>query len=709
MANQLGVQRSLPERLAQQDDSNSWPAPLRDLWDASERLLHFPEYQRYRIRSVDLLLAAHIVHREVELPEPERDAFADVKARRIAKSPIRVRRRLRFFGSPPGFQSAPFFGALWIAGALGFGILSQFKVSDVLLIALAAGILYLSSLWLRRLLRFRPHIESPRVDLGDPDRGAARRSYRLAIATTAVLSLNTAISRSDEFQGAVVFTSTAPQLTIEDLRGVVPGQSYRYLKSFLDAHTTCAVGIAGRRGAGKSTTLSYLHGMMAGDGISVLIPSPVKFDPTELLRRVLFEVSRQIGGGDIATRDTEARRVRKWRITARLLRVGGALAVGAALALVLFPSVLASIWEQTLPYVVPTAVGLVGLIAIAASTFRPHLRSRWRANEFAADGERLARYDMESTLQREGTFTIPGAALKAGGSRSERLSRRHPTALDFASSLRDLLLAYTGETGQRVQILIDELDKVSEVDDLIVSVNELKDVFHVSGVHFVVAVSEEALLNFERRGYMARDAFDSAFDTIIRIGTPSAEDSLAMIRARSPEFPVILGAFCFAWAGGLPRDTLRLARRCVEIYESEAISELSTLMEECCKEDLVSALDASLDSSSEGVALRSDLVSFRTSFVRSHGLTTPYQEESLRAIADSLDVPIVRWLEALDLARNYIGFLVSEAESSDVRGRLDPRVIETSTAVSDALAQRGESRVRWSIALAEAIERCRTD
>jgi hypothetical protein len=125
-------------------------------------------------------------------------------------------------------------------------------------------------------------------------------------------------------------------------------------------------------------------------------------------------------------------------------------------------------------------------------------------------------------------------------------------------------------------IAIDELDKLSEASDLVEVINDMKDLFHIEGVHFLVSVSTDALDNFASRGVPTRDAFDSAFDTIFSMNRMLPEESIRILQARSTGFPVPLALFCHAWVGGLPRDLLRTARSCVETYRTLGVGERRT-------------------------------------------------------------------------------------------------------------------------------------
>jgi len=184
---------------------------------------------------------------------------------------------------------------------------------------------------------------------------------------------------------------------------------------------------------------------------------------------------------------------------------------------------------------------------------------------------------------------------------------------DIVNGLRQLLQAFAqDEKPKPVVVVIDELDKISQTSDLIDTINDLKDLFHIDGVHFVVSVSTDALLSFEQRGLVTRDAFDSSFDTIVPVQALSLDESLRVISARAEGFPPIVGAFCHAWSGGLPRELLRVARRCVEIQRSanEAQS-VELFVRVVVAEDVVSVIEATMRAAARDASERSSLMRLR--------------------------------------------------------------------------------------------------
>ena len=120
-----------------------------------------------------------------------------------------------------------------------------------------------------------------------------------------------------------------------------------------------------------------------------------------------------------------------------------------------------------------------------------------------------------------------------------------------------------GRNGLQVRIGIDELDKLDS-HDARRFLNGLKVLFGIRRTYFLVAVSEDAMSDFERRGLPIRDAFDSSLDEIIRLEELTVKQSMSLLTSRmNYSLPISFGALCHCFAGGLPRELIRVARRLV--------------------------------------------------------------------------------------------------------------------------------------------------
>ncbi|MGV9680732.1 P-loop NTPase fold protein [Nocardia sp. NPDC003482] len=244
-------------------------------------------------------------------------------------------------------------------------------------------------------------------------------------------------------------------------------------------------------------------------------------------------------------------------------------------------------------------VALIGLLKLADASDRRTIDPDVRlARELLQD----LQWETERGTTAKGTVKLR-STLEAGAERTLKLKRRALTRADLVTNLRKLLTLFgDNDRGQRLIVCIDELDKIDSVEHLVEIVNELKDLFHMRRVHFVVAVSTDALASFEKRGLDRRDAFDSALDTIVHTEPLTLPESGAVIASRAPGFAPVIAMFCHAWSGGLARDLLRAARAVVERQRRSSDGPLSLVqfVTELVCSDLDAAIRASMRSLEPG-------------------------------------------------------------------------------------------------------------
>lgn len=157
------------------------------------------------------------------------------------------------------------------------------------------------------------------------------------------------------------------------------------------------------------------------------------------------------------------------------------------------------------------------------------------------------------------------SGLDLGLSRSLGRTEQPWTHPEVVARLRDFLELVVEVLGEEptklsgVVIGIDELDKISDPEEAHQFLNEIKGVFGVKHCLFLVSVSDDALTAFERRGMPARDAFDSAFTTMINVKPFTLEQSETWLAQRALGIPKPFVWLCHCLSGGLPRDLGRVA------------------------------------------------------------------------------------------------------------------------------------------------------
>ncbi|WP_280316856.1 P-loop NTPase fold protein [Nocardia wallacei] len=425
----------------------------------------------------------------------------------------------------------------------------------------------------------------------DEARGVYRRTLESAVQEAVSIAINDELGP----RGIVAFPTHAPRLVELDSSQITPSRMTRYVRDFILEHEASAIGLAGTRGSGKSTVMRALHADR-DLGLVRIVPSPVRYDPGEFLRLLLGEIASAIAGyppnGSVV-------RMRVQMPVPPLSTLSVMAALGTLLAVF---SPFRAGWLKEFAF--PDPVTILGILILLVTGFLALLRAlntvfgRGQPSDVRVARELLRdlKWETERGLTAKGTLKFQ-PLFESGGESSLKLKRRAHTRSDVVGALRHLLALFADQRmTRRLVVCIDELDKIDTAEHLVEIVNELKDLFHVQGVHFVVAVSTDALESFEKRGLSSRDAFDSALDTIVHTDRLTLEESLAVVISRATGFAPLIAMFCHAWSGGLARDLLRAARTLVEQQRQSQQGPLSLvqLIEHLVCTELHAALRASM-------------------------------------------------------------------------------------------------------------------
>ena len=335
----------------------------------------------------------------------------------------------------------------------------------------------------------------------------------------------------------------APALIELESPRVYPSEGFKILAELLKSHPTSAVGVAGRRGVGKTTLLRWIKYELEPEWIGIYISAPAVYDAADFVRTIISKTAR-------AVMDKRSTAVHEGRLTSFI-----------------------ELFRQ------PSTDRRIATISQEALDSVTGSRSNQRTTTTGISGKGI-------TLQR---------GRQAAWTERER---SHPELIE---DYKEYLEKYRRLEGCPIVIVIDELDKLAKVKEAISVVNGLKDLFHIPKTHFVVSVSEDALHRFAIRGISFRDVFDSAFDTIVKVEPPSADDACRILARRVGGFPISVALFCYAWSGGLPRDIIRAARSCVDIRKRKGKPvSVTELARQIVKQDVVEAIDDAVTKNLEG-------------------------------------------------------------------------------------------------------------
>ncbi|MEU3646886.1 hypothetical protein AB0E59_26130 [Lentzea sp. NPDC034063] len=393
-----------------------------------------------------------------------------------------------------------------------------------------------------------------------------------------------------------------------------------------------AVGLAGTRGAGKTTIVERaVHDELTDQWrsmLGVMTTAPVRYDARDFVLHIHSRVCRAVLDFLDSSRDedgTETRREwrrlhRTHRLRASLADMGrGLLRTAVLLGLAAGIAALTLHWswaslpdieaaQRTLARLAATAqtdpdaalrqlewrhgVAVLCACFVVAAFFTLIRRLVWRLVKGTAillwrrtrsrttHGRHDSRYTALRTLAEQHLRRIrflqthtEGWSGKISGPRgidlglSRSLAKTeqpwtHPEVVERLREFLELVVDVLGAEPTRlsgVVVGIDELDKISDPEEAHRFLNEIKGIFGVRGCLFLVSVSDDALTAFERRGMPARDAFDSAFTTMINVQSFTLKESEIWLAQRALGIPQPFVWLCHCLSGGLPRDLGRVA------------------------------------------------------------------------------------------------------------------------------------------------------
>ena len=367
---------------------------------------------------------------------------------------------------------------------------------------------------------------------------------------------------------------------------------------------SAGIGVSGPRGAGKSSLMQRFCGpdsVTAGDDLLVLVPAPTSYDPREFLIHLFTEVCRKITGetGATGVYDPERRATRLKRTLAAI-----ALTVGVVTILVgAFFGQLTE-WAGEMSVDPPSLVLLSGAVltvggvlwtrSLTGARQGEHARRTGGAEAAAARHLRALQYQLTVMRTRNAQLALPAGLQLAGGEQIQHTEHLlgYPELVAQFRALLDVAALERRSLGGRVVIGIDELDKVGTAEEAERFLNDLKVVFGIRGVHFLVAVSEDALTAFGRHVLDVRTAFDSSFDRVVAVPPLGLGQARALLELRGVWLPERFLWLCQLLSGGLPRDLLRAVMSLVTARTLRGIDQLNQLAHELITEDATAVLSA---------------------------------------------------------------------------------------------------------------------
>jgi hypothetical protein len=316
-------------------------------------------------------------------------------------------------------------------------------------------------------------------------------------------------------------------------------------------------GLSGARGAGKSWLMLRAIEWVRGapdtgrlGGIGLWYPSPSEYDPLAFLASLSDSFGTEIDRWYRRhPRVQQMQRIERWMSVIAAIALGAA-AFGAATS-----------WGNLSGVVIGVggAVLAFALILALLARFRPYRAEARLAAEAALVRERARYVVTRSETMEFGAEGGRGFVARARRARERQLVERPATLSSLVNDFR-ALAEEAGRVAGRVVIAIDELDKMVEPDKVRALLRDIKGIFEVPRVHFLVSVSDEAARSLSVGALFSRNEFNSSFYTVLDV-KPGRPDELAELLEQRSEsgVPRDIALVLAVLAGGNPREVLRLA------------------------------------------------------------------------------------------------------------------------------------------------------
>jgi hypothetical protein len=189
---------------------------------------------------------------------------------------------------------------------------------------------------------------------------------------------------------------------------------------------------------------------------------------------------------------------------------------------------------------------------------------------------------MRVTLSTD--LDLGGGSPIAGRLRRKRdreLDERPVTIASWVSEFRQLAELIATTTRHGVVIGIDELDKIEDPEAFARLLRDIKGIFEIENVTFLVSVSEEAAAALQTGTLRAsgRNEFNSSFYTVIELEPLDPDGTVQLLRHRHAEISERRAHLLCLLAAGNPREIIRLAER-THPHNSENSMVIATLADE---------------------------------------------------------------------------------------------------------------------------------
>jgi hypothetical protein len=327
-------------------------------------------------------------------------------------------------------------------------------------------------------------------------------------------------------------------------------------------------GLYGPRGSGKSwLMLNAIDYADKKHGMGLWFPSPSEYDAYAFLSSLSDNLANNVERTFILKNNVTNYLTAARRILILLTAVPLALAIfiyfirgisAAPISRGVRVSDIMPLWSWII--VVTAAYLLIGVLIF--QQLRNNRPAGRLVREATALRERIRytaslKYGAEAEVK--GTYKIFDAAFKR--SQEKALAERPTTIASLVFDFRNLVELVARFMKAPVVIGIDELDKMQDPLAARALLRDIKGIFEVTGVHFLVSVSDEAAAALQLGTLQTggRNEFNSSFYTVIELPPLSSDECEQLLQSRNYKITLSqVHALCLISAGN-QRELVRIA------------------------------------------------------------------------------------------------------------------------------------------------------
>ena len=346
--------------------------------------------------------------------------------------------------------------------------------------------------------------------------------------------------------------------------------SWDRLERILRGNGGC-YGLFGPRGSGKSwLMMRAISEANCNDGLGLWFPCPSRYDASTFLSALSDNLANAV----------ERRFIRNSALMLALRRSQTLLiclvVIPVTIAVVTYavrdyamrkpksvPPEISAALPGWLWFLAEASLGLLILLYIVRFV-RDNSRRGQLVREATALRERIrfsASLRSSTELGINAPKPVPTSLNK---SRERSLDERPTTIASLVFDFRNLAERIAETLHGPLIIGIDELDKIELADSVRELLRDIKGIFEVTGVHFLVSISEEAAaaLQLGTLQSSGRNEFNSSFYTVIELPPLGPIGAGELLEARGFRAPGRLAEALCLLSGGNRRELIRMADLC---------------------------------------------------------------------------------------------------------------------------------------------------